>query len=152
MKKRILIAALAGLLSAVFLINMSKFSGKTGPNIIIICIDALRPDHLGCYGYSRDTSPNIDGLAKESVLFDSHFTQAAATLPSLTSFFTSLYPLTSGVTLPIRQELIFSKKITSFVQVLKNMAIGPLHLEEEGSFLGPMVLLKGLMNFTADTE
>ena len=58
------------------------------PNIIIITLDALRPDHLGCYGYKRDTSPNIDGLSK----FNQAITQGSWTVPSFVSFITSIYP------------------------------------------------------------
>ena len=36
-------------------------------NVLIILVDALRPDHVGCYGYPKDTSPNIDRLAGEGV-------------------------------------------------------------------------------------
>ena len=43
------------------------------PNIIFITLDALRPKNLGCYGYSRDTSPNIDSLAKEGIKFTNNF-------------------------------------------------------------------------------
>ncbi|HIE09649.1 MAG TPA: hypothetical protein EYP65_07340, partial [Armatimonadetes bacterium] len=39
------------------------------PNVILIVLDTLRADHLGCYGYFRDTSPNLDRLAKEGILF-----------------------------------------------------------------------------------
>ena len=39
------------------------------PNVILLTIDCLRFDHLGCYGYSRDTSPNIDNLASKGALF-----------------------------------------------------------------------------------
>jgi arylsulfatase len=41
--------------------------------IILIVIDSLRRDHLGCYGYKRDTTPNIDALAKSAVLFKHAF-------------------------------------------------------------------------------
>ena len=61
-------------------------------NVIIISIDALRADHLGCYGYERNTSPNIDKFAKESFMFKNAYAQASWTLPSFTSMFTSKYP------------------------------------------------------------
>jgi len=59
-------------------------------NVILISLDTLRPDHLGCYGYPRDTSPNIDSLAKESALFQNTFATSPWTLPSHVSMLTSL--------------------------------------------------------------
>ncbi len=59
-------------------------------NVILISLDTLRPDHLGCYGYPRDTSPNIDSLARESVLFQNTFATSPWTLPSHVSLLTSL--------------------------------------------------------------
>lgn len=69
---------------------------KKGENIdiILIILDALRPDHLGCYDYHRNTSPNIDNFAKDSILFENAVSQAFWTLPSITSILTSLYPST----------------------------------------------------------
>jgi len=67
-------------------------------NLIVISIDTLRPDHLGCYGYERDTSPNIDILASEGVLFEDVTSQSPWTLPSQTSLFTSAHPSTHGLT------------------------------------------------------
>jgi arylsulfatase A-like enzyme len=63
-----------------------------GPNVILISIDTLRADHLGCYGYDFDTSPYIDEFARESVLFKNAKSQIHWTLPSHISFLTSLYP------------------------------------------------------------
>lgn len=60
-------------------------------NIIIICLDTLRADHLGCYGYSRNTAPNIDQLAREGILFEWAIAQSNFTLPSHASLFTSKY-------------------------------------------------------------
>ena len=60
-------------------------------NVILISIDSLRADHLGCYGYERDTSPAIDALARDGVLFEQVVSQAPWTLPSHASLFTSLY-------------------------------------------------------------
>lgn len=62
------------------------------PNILLFTIDACRCDHFGCYGYSRDTSPNIDKLAREGVLFTNAFSQSAWTTPGIISILTSLYP------------------------------------------------------------
>jgi len=59
-------------------------------NVVLISLDTLRPDHLGCYGYSRDTSPNIDALAQDSVLFLNTFATSPWTLPSHVSLMTSL--------------------------------------------------------------
>lgn len=66
------------------------------PNIILIVIDTLRADHLGCYGYFRDTSPHIDAFAQESVFFEQVYAPMATTLPSHVSLFTGLYPLEHG--------------------------------------------------------
>ena len=60
--------------------------------IILIAIDTLRADHLGCYGYKRNTSPNIDKFAKEGILFKWSFAPISYTVPSLTSIFTGKYP------------------------------------------------------------
>ena len=65
-------------------------------NLMIIGVDTLRPDHLGCYGYGRDTSPNIDNLAGRSVLFENVVSQAPWTLPSFATMLTSLYPTQHG--------------------------------------------------------
>lgn len=61
------------------------------PNILLISIDSLRADHLGCYGYERPTSPAIDALAEEGVVFEEAISQAPWTLPSHASLLTSLY-------------------------------------------------------------
>ncbi len=66
-------------------------------NAILISIDTLRPDHLGCYGYGRDTSPNLDKLAARSVRFDRALSVSSWTLPSHASLLTGLYPAEHGV-------------------------------------------------------
>ena len=62
-----------------------------GANVVICVIDAARADHLTCYGYPRETTPNINLLSEESVLFEEHFSQASSTKPSTTSLLTSQY-------------------------------------------------------------
>jgi arylsulfatase A-like enzyme len=68
------------------------------PNVILIVVDAMRPDHLGCYGYQRPTSPNMDLLAERSVKFETAITQAPWTKGAFSSIFTSLYPFQHSVT------------------------------------------------------
>ena len=76
-------------------IHFKSFSNK--PSVILITIDALRPDHLSCYGYEMNTSPNIDRLARQGVLFREAVSQASWTRPSIRSLTTSTYPSTHGV-------------------------------------------------------
>ncbi len=68
----------------------------TGP-VLIFDIDTLRADHLGCYGYDRDTSPRIDALANEAYRFEWVFSQAPKTSLSQGSIFTGLYPSSHGL-------------------------------------------------------
>lgn len=75
------------------LLEPSKYTGNLRPvNIILISIDTLNPLHLGVYGNERNTSPVIDSLANEGVLFLNAFSHSPKTSPSHMSLFTSLYP------------------------------------------------------------
>ena len=65
-------------------------------NLLVVTVDTLRADHLGAYGYERPTSPAIDALADESVVFDEAWATTSWTLPSLASAMTSLYPSAHG--------------------------------------------------------
>jgi arylsulfatase len=67
------------------------------PSIVVVTLDTLRADHLGCYGYHRDTSPNIDALAAEGVLFERAMAPMATTLPSHVSLFSGVHPHRHGV-------------------------------------------------------
>ena len=64
---------------------------RNKPNIILIAVDALRPDHLSCYGYKRATSPNIDKLAKEGVMFTQAITAGGRTDESVASILSGTY-------------------------------------------------------------
>lgn len=83
--------------SIFLLINLGNlyfkyFSPKNRPNVLLFVFDALRPDHLGCYGYTRPTSPNIDNFAAKGTLFEKAYSNSSWTKPSIASLFTSLYP------------------------------------------------------------
>ncbi|MFX0133257.1 MAG: sulfatase [Candidatus Hodarchaeota archaeon] len=98
-------------------INLPK-----GPNVILISIDTLRADHLGCYGYNRKTSPVIDSFAKSNILFEHCYVQDDLTLPSHMSILTSLYPITHEVNGNNSLDL---SKIT-LAEVLKNKGYSTL--------------------------
>ena len=71
---------------------------EQAPSIVLVTIDTLRADHLRVYGYHRDTSPHIDALAAEGVLFERAMAPMATTLPSHVSLFSAVYPHQHGVT------------------------------------------------------
>jgi choline-sulfatase len=66
-------------------------------NVVILSIDTLRPDHLGVYGYPRDTSPHLDRLARQSVVFDQAVTVHVATAPAHATVLTGCYPGRHGI-------------------------------------------------------
>lgn len=76
-----------------------------GPNILLVSIDSLRADHLHSYGYSRETSPTIDALAREGALFTTAVAPTSWTLPSHLTLLTSLSPAQHGVVLTSGQRL-----------------------------------------------
>jgi choline-sulfatase len=65
--------------------------------ILYIDIDSLRPDHLGCYGYLRDTSPNIDSLAAEGTRFTNYYVSDAPCLPSRSALWSGRHGFHTGV-------------------------------------------------------
>ncbi|MGD8536781.1 MAG: sulfatase [Candidatus Aminicenantes bacterium] len=77
---------------AIFLIYSFAYS----TNVIIIAVDTLRADHLGCYGYPRNTSPHIDRFAKDGVMFTHCYTPSPLTTPAFASMLSSLPPYKHG--------------------------------------------------------
>lgn len=86
-------------------------------NLVLISVDTLRPDHLGCYGYGRETSPSIDRLAREGALFRNVVSQSPWTLPSHATMFTSAYSRVHGVTLENRA---LAPRFTTLAEYLRN--------------------------------
>ncbi|MFQ5649568.1 MAG: sulfatase-like hydrolase/transferase [bacterium] len=93
----VLICWIAALVLAFVLSSTSEARSRSGkPNVILLIIDTLRADRLGCYGYDRPTTPAIDAVAKESVLFEQAYVPWASSLPSHASIMTSMYPYYHG--------------------------------------------------------
>jgi len=66
-------------------------------NLVILSIDTLRPDHLGLYGYPRDTSPTLDELGEKSAVFDQAITVHVSTAPAHGTVLTGRYPGNHGI-------------------------------------------------------
>ena len=69
-------------------------------NVILVSLDTLSANHLPCYGYVRNTAPNLCDFAQQNVLFSHAYANSTWTLPSEVSIFTGLYPSTHGVNFP----------------------------------------------------
>lgn len=95
---------------------------KLGPKIdkhsvLLILVDTIRPDHMSAYGYPKPTSPFMEQMAKEGVLFANHFSNSSWTKPSVASLFTGLYPRRHTV-LPITAKM--PSNIKTLAQVLRD--------------------------------
>lgn len=66
-------------------------------NFALVILDCVRPDHVGCYGYQRGTTPNLDAFATGATRFDNAITAGVWTLPSMASMMTGLYPSQHGL-------------------------------------------------------
>ncbi|MBS5520757.1 MAG: sulfatase [Clostridiales bacterium] len=65
--------------------------------ILMLDLDTLRPDHLGCYGYSKNTSPTIDSIARSSMRFDEYYCSDAPCLPSRAALFSGRFGIHNGI-------------------------------------------------------
>ena len=89
--------------------------------VFLICLDAVRPDHLGCYGYGADTSPSIDALAGEGFLFEDAVSQAPWTTPSIATVLTSTFPSQHGARRTEGSRVPYSGVPSSFIETLRNL-------------------------------
>lgn len=103
MKSKIILAVAIFSVLGLSLLYLPKFTKKSSPNIFVLLIDTLRADHLGTYGYSRDTSPNIDKLAKDSIVFHRALAAASWTAPSVSTILSGLYP-SQHTNQPVRER------------------------------------------------
>lgn len=95
--RKIIIGFIFILIAAVSILLFKINNQPPDFNIVLITIDTLRSDHLGCYGYKLSTSPNIDGIAKQGTLFLEAVTHGSKTVLALPSLHTATYPRTHGV-------------------------------------------------------
>jgi arylsulfatase A-like enzyme len=110
-----------------FFSNKNK---ETHNNILLIAIDTLRADSVGCYGSNKSYTPNIDKIAKQSLIYEHCLAPSSWTLPSFMSLFTSLYAPQHGITgkgfllkspnAPEEKAESLSKDIPTLAEILSN--------------------------------
>jgi len=119
------IVAAIGLLTAfaVFLFSTSDRAPHASGDIIWISMDTTRADHLGFYGYPRNTTPHLDRLADESLVFDQMLVPMATTLPTHTSILTGTMPYEHGILANVEhggRRFVPSENIRTLTEVLKD--------------------------------
>lgn len=78
--------------------DIEKLAEREDLNVLFILIDTLRAEKMSVYGYERPTTPFLDRLAREGIVFDKHLSQSSWTKCSMASLWTGLYPSRSGIT------------------------------------------------------
>ncbi len=111
---------------ALSILVFCSFSYST--NVIIIAVDTLRADHLGCYGYPRNTSPNIDEFARNAIQFKNCYTPVPRTGPAFSSMLSSLPPHKHGAK-------------NNGLPIFDNIQILPQVLKEYGYYSGAFVAI-----------
>ncbi len=93
------------ILATIFLLgaaNSADYINRTknfprGPNVILITVDAMRPDHMTAFGYPRGTTPNLDRVASRGIIFNAAFTATPRTTQALSTIHTGRYSRSTGV-------------------------------------------------------
>lgn len=124
-RNRNLVGAVAALAGAVVVVGAAAalaLAGLTGcsggsdrPSIILITVDTLRADHLGCYGYARDTSPGIDAFASDALLFENCYSHAPETRTSFSSILSGFLPHETRVV----ENIPVPEQVTTLPEILK---------------------------------
>ena len=112
------------------------------PNVLLVVVDTLRPDRLGCYGGDRENSPHLDGIADEFFLFENAQSCSPWTAPSLVSLMTGLHPDVHGVkSFPIPRRL--ARGVTTLAERLRESGYRTAAFTEGGYARGRFGLNRG---------
>jgi arylsulfatase A-like enzyme/Flp pilus assembly protein TadD len=97
--KSLLRAASGVLMGFIFLLlnGAPLVRGQSSPSVILVTIDTLRADRLGCYGYAAGETPTLDALARAGTRFKSAYTPVPITLPAHASLLTGMFPMATGM-------------------------------------------------------
>ncbi|HEX2253057.1 MAG TPA: sulfatase [Thermoanaerobaculia bacterium] len=127
----------------------SDLAGLATRGYILVSIDTLRADHLGAYGYGRDTSPFLDRLAARGVLFENAVVPLPGTLPSHMSMFTGLYPPEHGVYPP---DKVLSAEIETLPEAFRRHGFRTAGFTEGGYMSGHYGFARGFERFSDEFE
>jgi arylsulfatase A-like enzyme len=117
---------------------------KKLPNIILIVLDTARAKSFSCYGYHRKTTPNIDRIAEEGVLYRWCFAPSNWTLPCHASLFTGLYPVNHGCN---AYSLYLYENIPALPEILQNTGYNTVGISCNGLVSEPMGFRRGFNVF-----
>jgi len=115
------------------------------PNLVIVSLDTLRARSLGTYGYSRDTSPFLDALARRSTLFEDAVTTSVTTSPSHMSLFTGLYPVHHGVMRGLERKL---PQVPTLAEILRAAGYETAAFTENGYLVRAYGFGSGFARYT----
>jgi arylsulfatase A-like enzyme len=122
-----------------------------GLNVLLISIDTLRADHLGCYGYPRPTSPHLDAFAAEGVRFARAISQSPWTTPSHMTLFTSLHPsshqLNQSYESFLRTARVLPEATVTLAEVLREHGYRTLALTGGGTVAGRLGFDQGFEEY-----
>jgi arylsulfatase A-like enzyme len=122
------------------------------PNVVLVVFDALRPDHTSTYGYGRPTTPHLDRLARNAILFEDVSASAAFTLPSMATLFTSLDPVEHGVRRHLDSQGIqdrLDERFTTLAELLESRGYATAAIVSNSLFLLKFGFDQGFETFDA---
>jgi arylsulfatase A-like enzyme len=114
---RIFIIVAVGILTGACGLLLHRFLKSEKPHIILITLDALRADHLNCYGYVRDTAPFISTLSCGAFTFETVIAPSCTTGPSLAALFSSRLPYSDGI---CTSQGVFRTGVVTLSEFLKS--------------------------------
>ena len=119
-KKIALFAIAVIIVAAITAAIIYNSAARPKKNVILIILDTLRADKLGCYGNTLGLTPNIDKFAQNASLFKNAFSQAPWTLPSIASMYTSRYPIQHGAGGRLGSLRVLPEQAVTIAEVFNN--------------------------------
>lgn len=134
-----------GLVAALAAVACAPKPPAPARGVVLLSIDTLRADHLGCYGYPLATSPFLDSLAARGTLFEAAYVQLPGTLPSHMSMLTGLYPEEHGVRPP---DGVLPEDIPLLAEILQRAGFATAGHTEGGYVDGSYGFSRGFAEFS----